>query len=142
MNNTKKLMPLHKLSKKATKVFEVLIADMDKDECRRINNSSVCMEVVVEFMRDVSIGSLYRIGHYYKQNGDLMRDPEVEFLLFKDQCIPLCYQLDGLGICQEYAYFKSRDNIAILDTVNQHKCVEFCNQWMENIKYQQSLKIQ
>ena len=44
------------------------------------------------------------VAHYYTQNGDLMRDPEMVFEVGPDGAFhPVSYQQDNLGIYQEAA---------------------------------------
>ena len=45
-----------------------------------------------------------RIAHYYEQNGDMMRDPDVVFVIGADQYVyPISYRQDGLGTYPESA---------------------------------------
>lgn len=71
----------------------------------------------------------YRIAHYYVQNGDLMRDPQITFRVKEDQrevCI-LSYAQDNLGIYQETTD-RSEEEIEEL--------LAFFDQWLVNIRNQ------
>lgn len=71
----------------------------------------------------------YSIAHYYTQNGDRMRDPEITFMLDDTQrCIyALSYTQDNMGI-----YYETGDR-----TEQQiEDLMGFFNQWMTNIKEQ------
>jgi len=46
--------------------------------------------------------NIYSIAHYYEQNGDLMRDPEMTIKIIPGYSVEaLTYQQDNLGIYQE-----------------------------------------
>lgn len=71
----------------------------------------------------------YSIAHYYTQNGDRMRDPEITFMVDDTaQCIyVLSYTQDNMGI-----YYESEDR-----TEEQiEELMEFFNQWLTNIRDQ------
>ena len=99
-------------------------------------NASAFMPVSVECIGAVEYGKLYSVAHYYKQNGDLMRDPEIVFL--KDcaaQYYPISYQQDGLGLYQEVVRFEG--DIINVQTKTQKSIARFCTTWMANIYEQQ-----
>ena len=56
---------------------------------------------------------VYSLAHYYKQNGDMMRDPDVEFgVNFEKQAVfPLLYRNDGVGFIQDV--FDDNDNLVL-----------------------------
>ena len=141
-------------SKSASKVLNILTKYLkEKNRSRKIDNASgAFMAVHVEFLYtdDVNGGDVFSIAHYYEQNGDMMKDPDVVFLRKRndlainedDQFVftPISYQQDGLGIYQEF--FQS-DNNGKFITVNVSKirdCISFCSMWMKNIQQQQGLK--
>lgn len=104
------------------------------------------MPVVVESRPALSyLGShvpCWSVAHYYQQNGDLMSDPFMEFLIFPNgDCYAITFQMDG--ILARY------DEVLIFDQEGDAvKCVPrlsrelglFANQWMLNINAQQDLK--
>jgi hypothetical protein len=74
------------------------------------------------------------MAHNYEQNGDLMADPDVEFMVTPLGVAPLTFQQDP-GIYRRWAWrekgqwrFHQR---------GQNDLAMFCNQWMANIKVQQ-----
>ena len=74
-------------------------------------------------------GNEYSIAHYYTQNGDRMRDPEITFMLDDTKhCIyALSYTQDNMGI-----YYETCDR-----TEEQAEdLMGFFNQWMTNINEQ------
>ena len=66
------------------------------------------------------------IAHYYEQNGDAMRDPEITFEVdASGEMKPLTFQQDNVGIYWE------------LDTqAKRADAEEFCRMWDDNIKDQ------
>mgnify|MGYP000488094553 CR=1 FL=1 len=84
------------------------------------------------------------LSHYYQQNGDLMADPDVTFLLRppvdNQQLLlfPLTYRLDGLGLDQELASLNDqRDQILSFKSRSMADVAQLCNQWAINIQAQQ-----
>lgn len=65
------------LSKKHARILGDLTTGLDDEGHRRIDNTNgVFMPVVVE-----RIGSnRFSVAHYYEQNGDLVPDPDLEFV--------------------------------------------------------------
>lgn len=71
----------------------------------------------------------YSIAHYYKQNGDMMRDPEITFRLdgAEYSIYALSYTQDNMGI-----YYETGDR-----TEEQiEELMAFFDQWMTNIREQ------
>ncbi|MBW4533703.1 MAG: hypothetical protein KME09_07165 [Pleurocapsa minor HA4230-MV1] len=84
------------------------------------------------------------LSHYYQQNGDLMADPDLTFLVrpsVDNQTLllfPLMYRLDGLGLYQELAFLNDqRDQILSFKSRSMADVASFCNQWAINIQAQQ-----
>jgi hypothetical protein len=130
------------LNDKATAIFRKLTEGLKKvgDHCRWNNASGTFMAACVEIIGRTGLGPLVSIAHYYEQNGDLMRDPDVVFVIGADQHIyPISYRQDGLGIDQEAAYVE--DGQWKVKTKMQADITEFCNQWMLNIEEQQNVGV-
>lgn len=71
----------------------------------------------------------YSIAHYYTQNGDRMRDPEITFMVddTEHSIYALSYTQDNMGI-----YYETGDR-----TEEQiEELMGFFNQWLTNIKQQ------
>ena len=76
---------------------------------------------------------IFSLAHYYEQNGDLVCDPDVTFLV-ADQVHPLTFEQGGL-VHQVAVQFKGQ---AIhLNEQLQRQITEFCNQWLRNVADQQ-----
>ena len=111
---------------------------------RKIDNSGgVFMAVVVEDIGGAqfgqTIGTLFSVAHYYTQNGDPMRDPEMVF--FKEpggKYYPTMFQQDNPGIYQECVKWAGKEIVSYFPKL-QNDQVEFANMWMKNIRDQQKL---
>jgi hypothetical protein len=124
------------LNQQATKIFLQLI-NSGKD---KISNNDGFMPVHIERIYEVDNGHIYSLAHYYEQNGDLMADPEVCFFHHTKQgfIFPISFQQDSLGIYDESVLFQD-GKITHVHLPKQRDLTAFANQWMRNIKLQQSL---
>jgi hypothetical protein len=68
----------------------------------------------------------FSLMHTYEQNGDLMRDPDVEFVVINGGIYSTFYRQDGLGIARE---LKPNSKAAA-------DCDRFLATWLKNIKDQ------
>lgn len=111
---------------------------------KRIDNNgpgSGIMAVVVERIGECNLGPKFSVSHYYEQNGDLMRDPEMVFFksLADGKYYPVMFRQDSLGICQESAVFDENDVWIGVRHRQQADHATFAGTWMKNIKYQQRM---
>lgn len=123
------------INKNATEILNKIVSGINGDlysdgdpgivATKKINNSKSFMAVSVECLQK----NTYSVCHYYEQNGDLMRDPEVVFLKDNENYYPIMYQQDNVGLYQDFNE----------DPTGQAGCADFCNMWMNNIKEQQNL---
>ena len=145
---------MQQLNKNATKIFDSLLDKLNGQTHKKFTSEGF-MPLVVEILEGqiataYGKGKLISIAHYYKQNGDVMRDPEMLFLVVdlrhelqgKEENLfvfPAMYQQDSLGIYEESIVF---DNGAVK---NCHKLwqkahANFANTWLVNIRQQGFLK--
>jgi hypothetical protein len=105
------------------------------------NNDSSFMAACVEIIGRTGLGPLISIAHYYVHNGDMMRDPDVVFVIGADQHVyPISYRQDGIGIYQEAAIVE--DGQWRVRPKMQADIVKFCNDtWFPNINEQQQLGV-
>ena len=88
-----------------------------------------------EFMMPFSIemieDNMIAMSHYYEQNGDMMADPDMEFLLDREQEIlsARSFQQDNMGIYQKVETIGSE----VLDSELENELNSFTNQWLNNI---------
>ena len=75
------------LNDKATAIFRKLTDGLRKvgDHQQWNNDSSSFMAACVEIIGRTGLGPLVSVAHYYEQNGDMMRDPDVVFVIGADQ---------------------------------------------------------
>lgn len=101
------------------------------------------MAVAVKRIYEVDFGSVYSVTHYYELNGDLMCDPDVEFLKVVHESdalyFPLTFRRDSMAINQRAMVFENIDGKTMSSCNHkvQADLVSFCNQWMCSIKSQQ-----
>ena len=95
------------------------------------------MPLIVERLGTFDVGTQYSFAHYFKQNGDLCRDPEMVFLKHKSGAvIPCMFQQDIPPLYQESLFFD--DGWKVSPRLNKQH-TSFANMWIKNIKWQQSL---
>jgi hypothetical protein len=136
------------ISKEAQKVMDKLVEDLGPgNRHKRIDNApGTFMAVVVEDIGGASygnsegyIGRLYSVAHYYTQNGDPMRDPEMVFWQGPHgEYFPVMYQQDNMGIYQESVAIQNGCIVGIRRK-QQADQARFSHTWMRNIKNQQGL---
>ena len=75
------------LNEKAEAIFRKLTEGLVKvGDHRKIDNApGSFMAVSIEIIGRSGLGPLMSVAHYYEQNSDLMRDPDVVFLIGADQ---------------------------------------------------------
>jgi hypothetical protein len=127
------------LSQPALSVFRVLTEGITQisDHRKFVNGGTSIMPAVVEAVGTTPQGALIvSIAHYYEQNGDLMADPEVTFVVAREDYVyPISYKQDGLGIDREYVRWEGERVFWNLKA--QNDLAGFCTSWMRNIKEQQ-----
>jgi len=140
------------LNKFSTKIFCELIDKMQGKQHLKIINEPF-MPLTIERIGHIywENGELVSLCHYYQQNGDLMQDPEMCFVMVdqrekdktaydKVMIVPYLYQQANLGIYQESMLFKN--NVVVhCDTDLQAEQTNFANQWLQNIVQQGILRL-
>ena len=95
------------------------------------------LAVQVEYVDRLKDGQLYKVAHYCKQHGDVLRYPEVVFL--KDittNYYPISYQQDGPWLYLPLVTFQE-GTIIRFQPKDQQQITTFCNTWISNIYEQQ-----
>jgi uncharacterized protein YqiB (DUF1249 family) len=88
--------------------------------------------------------NIISLCHYYEQNGDLMRDPEMVIKIYPERKMveSLNFRNDGAGIDQ-YVYKKVNDFVVCSQQVKNEQN-KFLRQWLDNLKkqgfYKEALK--
>lgn len=98
------------------------------------------MAVHVENIGDLdNLGPQFSVCHYYEQNGDLMRDPEMIFLRGADRnYYPVYFRQDGLGV-ERFSVRRENGQTMVLVREQADEAV-FAGTWMRNIKAQQGVR--
>lgn len=140
---------MQKLNQNATKIFCLLLKKLNGQQHIKITIPEF-MPLSIERLQEniitpVGIGTLYSLCHYYEQNGDLMRDPEMCFIIVDNRkdpkdylavgIYPQLYQLDSLGIYEESIRIENGTVTNCITPWHKGHC-SFANQWMKNITQQ------
>ena len=116
------------LDRKAAEIFRALLTL----QTTKIDNSDgTYMPVYIELIGRIDKYDFFSLAHYGQQNGDVMRDPEMQ------QFIPYYYRNDYCGIEQNSVKW-SEDGI-FLNRRLQAEHTTFANQWLRNIAAQQGI---
>jgi Domain of unknown function (DUF6908) len=95
------------------------------------------MSAHIEHIGDTAMGPMFSVAHYYEQNGDLMKDPDMTFLRGDGgDYYPLEFQQDNLGLYQCAVDWEG-DKIISYKPKMQRSMAGFSGTWMRNIKTQQ-----
>ncbi len=129
------------LNQKAERIFHKLTTFADGESSHTIDTTSLAfMPVHVERIYRSELGPVYSIAHYYKQNGDMVCDPDMTFLVADTdgRVYPLTFEQGGMSYqvgaeITEDGGFKVRRRM-------QRDQATFAGQWMVNINNQQDLK--
>ena len=128
------------INQKAKKVFDALTAGMEQiGDHKKIENDPympLSIEVIDTYGPDEGIQ--ISLCHYGKQNGDLMRDPEMIFIKALDgQYYPYYYRNDYVGI-EQYSVEFAPDGMGIERYWKslQRQQATFAGQWAQNLKEQ------
>lgn len=134
---------MKRINQTAAKTFGKLVEQAKANGGHvKINNSASFMPVVVEILGDVShiapgySGELVSVTHYGEQNGDMMRDPDMEFLFVHGEAYPVSYRNDYVGDVSNPVEFGA---MTWVDFHGQAALARFANDWMKNIRLQQGL---
>lgn len=140
----------------AKALFAALLNELGNNNYVKIDNSNDnFMPLTVErvganITGPLGNGYLISLAHHFKQMGDLMRDPEVVFLVVDNRKQP--GELEMLGV---YPQELTQDNMGIykllitIDDTNtvknfapkiQQDVAQFCSMWFKNIRFQQGIK--
>lgn len=127
------------INKSAARAMRKMMSMMDNGYAK-IQKSSSFMAVTIELVGQNELGKLFSVAHYAEQNGDLMRDPEVVFILGNDEeFYPITIQQDFIGKYQDVLEYDETGKIKGWYPRLQADLASFANFWLKNIKYQQSL---
>ena len=134
------------LNKNATIIIQKLLACINNPKYARtmgkyakINNSNYSPVSVEKLMDIPTFDTHFVISHTTVLNGDLMRDPEMEFVTRNGKYYPITYRQDYLGIMQEALIYTNNGTPIKYRPDLMRDLAEFANEWMLNIKQQQHI---
>lgn len=144
---------MKKINQQAAKIFCRLLDSMGIQTYKKFTNEGfmpLVMEQVGELVNTPwGKGQLYSLAHYYEQNGDLMRDPEMVFIVVDNRkdtkdyefigIYPQLFQLDSLDLYEESVNIVNK-TVTTYKPAWQAAHVSFANQWLKNIQQQGFIK--
>lgn len=133
MNALKTVNTLEIIYKKLNQLIDF---DLLKDRESLIYKAPGYMDLHVEFLYDNESSFVISLTHYYKQNGDMMKDPDMEINI-----------LPGLEMAEALTFEQSNPPIYLqtYSNIDGQKCVNmknkrennhFLNKWLSNLKKQ------
>jgi hypothetical protein len=140
---------MKKLNLRATCIFASLLKSLNGKEHKKLTSEGF-MPLTIEKLEDAlltpwGVGTTYSLCHYYEQNGDLMRDPEMVFIVIDERkggrdyenlhIYPKLYQQDNLGIYEESITIEN-GQVTTYIRAWQAAHTNFAQQWLNNIKEQ------
>ena len=127
------------LSRGAEKVFFKVVDGLEESgSARKIDNTDgAFMAVNVDRLQKTDRGVYFAVAHNYLQNGDVMADPDMTFMVSAadGRVYPMTFQQDNLGIFNRGAY-EENGRLMVAPRI-QRDITKFANTWMRNIKEQQ-----
>lgn len=139
---------MKQLNKKSTYIFLQLIKRLGEEDHIKLESKGF-MPLTLEFLHAVQIDAaerkLFSLAHTYVQNGDLMRDPEMCFIVMPDPngtdslIYPQLYRQDNIGLYEECVHIKDGKVTGSIPLWQQGHC-SFANMWLKNILVQGFLK--
>ena len=117
------------------------IVGMMNGWCAKIDHSDGSyMPVFISSRYEDDRHKVFVVGHYSSVDGDILSDPEMQFLYDESagQYYPFYYRQDSIDVEQYSA--KIDDGLILgINKPLQAEHTDFANQWLENIRYQQNL---
>ena len=131
-----------KINGQAKLVMDKLTLGLDAPGDNRVINNArgSFLAVHVEHIGECPHGPLFSVAHYYEQNGDLMKDPDMVFACDQDQeYYPVEFPQDNLGLYQCAAQWKEGGKIKGVNLKLQQDLAKFAATWTRNIREQHGL---
>jgi hypothetical protein len=127
-----------RINQRAERTLRRLIEGLDlPGDVRHIDNSTAFMRLSIEVLSHVGKGRVVSLAHYGEQNGDLMADPEMTFLVGEPEGVyPLTYRNDYVGVNQEAMRVDEGYRFHFAPQL-QRQLASFTATWMENLVDQQ-----
>lgn len=138
------------LNQHSTRIFCALMEAMQGAQHLKINNSPFMPLTIEQIGTGIHTpwgeASLYSLCHYYEQNGDLMQDPEMCFIVADNRAddpaalenvtiTPYSFQQANMGIYEESALIQN-NTLAKFLRKKQADHAAFAELWLANISEQ------
>jgi len=128
------------LDKKATAILNLISDGIASGEMNKIERSITFEPVVVENIGNTNSGSeLISVAHYYKQNGDLVPDPEMVFIKQEDKIYAVYFRN---SLMEQFAVKPNYYQYSAVNTKLQSSITTFANYWLNEILDQQNLVLE
>ena len=127
------------LNRRSEHIFHTLLEGMENGH-KKIENNMDFMPVVIEQIGECGSNKLFSIAHYYEQNGDLVPDPEMCFMLCtRDGSVYPYYYKDTYS--EQSSVLMKNGEVKYVNVRLQADQAYFANMWLWNIKRQQGIKL-
>lgn len=140
---------MRKITQEATRVFCTLLEKLGTNQHCKLISAGFMPLVIEQVGEDIQTpfgtGKLISLAHYYEQNGDAMRDPEMVFIVVdkrQDQrdyehisVFPQVFQQDSMGIYEESICIE-QGKVTTYKPVWYKGHLQFANLWLHNIREQ------
>jgi len=140
------------LNRKSSKILRKLIDCMNDPKFAKTPGSYAKIGKPDSCFMPVSVEKLFHIptfeehvviSHTYETQGDLMRDPEMEFVSKDGKFFPITFRQDNLGIDQQVFQYSDLDGRPVrYNSRLMAHLAEFADQWLLNINRQQNLGVE
>ena len=127
------------LTSTSRKTFRKLIEDVNSDNPYRKWDCSSFMAVHVNFLYSTALGDVYSLAHRWECNGDMMDDPDMEFLVTPSGIYPMTFSQASPSVYHVAASIHSGAPAVSMSL--QRDLASFANLWLKNIKHQQRLEV-
>jgi hypothetical protein len=143
---------MKKINEQATQIFCGLLKKLNSRQHLQLVSDGF-MPLIMERLEENistpwSLATTYSLAHYYEQNGDLMRDPEMVFIVVDNRfdekdmqaigIYPQTFQQDNLGLYEESARIENGELTKYIK-VWQSAHTSFANIWLKNLQQQRFL---
>jgi hypothetical protein len=144
---------MEKLNVQATEIFCSIIEKLNGASSTKLKSKGL-MDLCVQRLgirveTPWGEGSIYSLAHYYEQEGDAMRDPDMEFIVVDNRrdktdylmigIYPQMYRQDGLGRYEESVVIEDDKVVSFYEGLQRAHTV-FANSWVQSFKSDGFLK--
>lgn len=126
----------------AGKVLNSIVGRIGGTGSIKIDNApGTFMALCAERIGTCKTGPLYSFAHYGKQNGDMMRDPDVVLLRadLDGRWYPVSFRNDYMGLNSIAVYFDDDGEPEKVSPWAQKEIAIFMATWTKNLRHQQDI---